>query len=431
MTLKFLHPIILLSCLVWGISSLASFGHLAAQTADTVVALENLQPILLNNNPDIIALRRDVTKNYLEYQNSRSMHQPSLFFRGAAERFLKQDGTLGYQAFTGPRLAWTLYDGGKIRLNKKLSHESLDSTELELRKVRLQAITKLKDLISHAAYWRSVRDLAQGFIALAEENLKYVQLNYRSGKMYRYQVYDAEENLASQELLKLQAENELANIQRDLSLTLGSSFDDMPDLKVSPIKPPAIDPDFTAQFSDLESLVDQSPALDQSQNEKVQSSLKIRLQNAKRKPRVELRTDFVVIRNDSTPFIPFFFTGVTFNMPMYEAGRINRSTEIAEIDAEKSQSSLGQTRQSLLSEVRQLLDDYTYKQAELKVANLRLKSDADRLRMDEDRFRSGFTSYPVVYRHKYSVLGQKRNISSKERDIRILKHKIEDKLGLE
>ncbi|MCB0326509.1 MAG: TolC family protein [Bdellovibrionales bacterium] len=377
---------------------------------------QDAKTALLEQNIDIKNAQRQVIIDEYSVKDSKSLFYPSISLRSGFERFLQENATLGYRGFVGPRLNWSVYEGGERSYSRDLAKYFLEETESKLHSNQLNKLKNLKEIFAKILYLKEYEQLAKDLHRRSEENLRYVHLRYKSGDEYLWAYLDMETTVKNDELRLVQIQRDQIQVMQQLEVLLGF----LPVSNIHEIEDAGFIYDLDLREEDLlQWSPTNHPDYEISRTKVSQSEMQWKLSKSQARPRLSFRTDFLLFRTDEEPYIPFLYTGVNFSMPLFEVGRIRRGKEKRLIAIEQAQSSSEQMALTLKQKVLLEFEDYKIAKQELNVASLELESTIQRNKIFREQYQSGEIDFLRWNNDEKELQNKKIKVLQKKRDLAV------------
>jgi outer membrane protein TolC len=366
------------------------------QSYSLKIANKNLEIARNNNNMGEAGAYPTVNANLAVNNSFSNINNPTSFLNGAS--------TLGNNSTLAVEASWVLFDGYKVRINKKRLEilEAQQSGSLKL------AVEQQTSLVMRAYFNVQVQAKRLGLnadlLALSRDKISYIEAKRAYGQALEFdllQVNDAYLNDSIQWLLQKNAhEVALQNLAIAMNLEpqtgLLLSLSDTINLTLP-----------TYSYEELRNkLTANNQTLSNLKISETLAETQIELQKSNRYPRLQmnggLSDQLTIAKISGLPQIPTNFRGgttftgfVNFSLAytIYNGGRIKRSIQTASLQKEIAGLQRKDQERVLLQQLQQNLYRYENQRALLAVSQQLANNASRNLAMAEERFKAGTLNY--------------------------------------
>ena len=384
-----------------------SVSKIYTQTPTAVLTPAEAVRLALESNYDIRLSRADAdiarlnntranagmlpTVNFVAGENlSVNGYQHQEFFNGTtSDRY----GVLGNNLNAGVQLAWTLFDGRRMFIEKK----RLEQVE-QLGQLNLQNQVQQTTAAVLLAYYDIVRGRLQEralteVIALNEERLRIAEARLAAGFAAQTDALQARIDLNQRRADLLNQQAATAAAKRGLNRLLvrdpATAFEveENLDNTYAPVRAAL-----------AQKIIAQNPALLALQKNADVAALVVDENRTLTKPRIAGTGQFNALRSDNGAGILLSNTqtgvtlGATLSLPLYTGGNLRRQVETAQIAAEQSRLRLDAQRQSFETELDNQLAFFQVQKQVLNLEEDNVKNARENLSVNTERFRLGQTN---------------------------------------
>ena len=213
------------------------------------LTLENAISIALRQNPDVLKAIHEIERTRGQVIEIRAQALPTLQAAGTYTQYdpeLLQSGGVssstatGLSALTGTsqdkswritlQVQQTVYSGGKVRAAMKIAELTEDTSHQMLRETVATVIANVRTQFYTALLNRELITVAEESIVLLADQLKDQQNRFDAGTVARFNVLQAEVELANARPDLIRAKNNFHISRLQLGKTLGLDTDDEPDI---------------------------------------------------------------------------------------------------------------------------------------------------------------------------------------------------------
>ncbi|MEZ4704579.1 MAG: TolC family protein [Bdellovibrionota bacterium] len=387
---------------------------------------EDAKTQLEEQNPDLINQSKQVLMSYYSLSDSKSLFYPDVSLSAGFERFLQENATLGYRAFVGPRITWSVFEGGRRFYQKNLAESRLTEQEAQQNAARLSQLKKLKEIFSSALFYKRYYFLSQELLKRTQENLRYVNLKYQSGSEYQWAYLSQKADVSKDELRLEEIERDQTSILQELKLLLG----ELPIEHVKDIQENSFDIQPTISQSQIGSFDgSQHPTYTMFNSKVEQSEELLKISKSKSLPQLGFRTDFVAYRTDDNPFVPFWYAGVNFSMPIYSVGRNKRGKKSAMLALEQSLTKSAQTKEELVQSVEVGFQSYNISKKRLEIARQELEAIEQKNKVFREQYHAGLIGFIEWNRNETELQNQKIAVLQRKKDVDFAYTSLEYSMG--
>lgn len=345
--------------------------------------------LLLTKNPQYQVVSQQYEISYMSYKNAKANRYPNISLRAGADRFFRENATSGYRAYIGPRLLFPVYQGGFLRANKRLLHERMNASQINIIIERNNKIEDLQTVYARAIYAKNNLSVAQNILERSKRNLRLVDLKYRSGHEYRWVLLTTKKNLEEDKLRVLEAELDQSNALIELENLLGP----LPIKFVDEIKEEAFYPNQIMDNEFEQADIQQHPEYQFQLSVLSQSTHQVDMSKAARLPNVSFKSDFFLIDTDESPVVPFWSSGIIASLPLINFGNLKRNQKIAVKQRAQEDLKTQQKLRDLKKKYQIALNQYKVLGKRLEIAKLSLEAAQDRSRVFTQKYQNGLTDF--------------------------------------
>jgi outer membrane protein TolC len=366
------------------------------QSYSLKIANKNLEIARNNNNMGEAGAYPTVNASLGVNNSFSNINNPTSFLNGAS--------TVGNNSTLGVEAVWVLFDGYKVRLNKKrldiLEAQQSGSLKLAVEQQTSQVMRAYFNVQVQAKRLALNADL----LALSRDKIRYIETRREYGQALEFdllQVNDAYLNDSIQWLLQKNAhEIALQNLAIAMNLEpqtgLFLSLSDTINLTLT-----------TYNYEDLRNkLTANNQTLSNLKINETLAETQIELQKSNRYPRLQMNggmsDQLSIAKISGLPQIPTNFRGGTtftgfvnfsLNYTIYNGGRIKRSIQNASLQKEIAALQRKDQERILLQQLQQNLYRYENQRALLALSQQLANNASRNLVMAEERFKAGTLNY--------------------------------------
>jgi outer membrane protein TolC len=303
---------------------------------------------------------------------------------------ITKNGVTGNNLNPGIALTWTLFDGTKMFVTKK----KLDQIEtLGMYQFKGQVLNTTSDIL--LAYYDIVRQHLQlastdEIIKFNEERVKITQSKFDNNLGPKTDLLQAKIDLNVQKENRINFEEQLSQAKRKLNNMLARDvnliFSVSDSIPLSPI---------TDRASLEQKMYAANPTLLAFKTQIEISKLAYRETRTAYYPKVVLSSGYNFTRTQSSAGFSLYNqaygwqSGLTFSMPLYQAGKLNHASELAQLNMESSQYKF---QQATLSASLSLQNAFTIYDSKEKAFDLEKENETmarENMQLALDRLRLG------------------------------------------
>ena len=384
------------------------FLFVAPLSAQDTLSLDQAIALALERNFDIQLLKNDVEIAGLNNTKANAGMLPvvnlNAFDNGVSALNFKQKLANGteikrpagfFNSFnTNVSAAWTLYDGGRIYMEK----QRLEALEQLGKDQLLQQVQETIASVALAWYTiarqeETIRNLDEVIITIRERyNLASNRLEFGLGN--KVDVLQAQIDLNERNKERLLAENGLSEAKSNLNTLLSRA----PDTRFAAGKLPTTLPAIPDTAALRQTIIATNPGLDVL--ERSLRIAKITENQAKtlNKPRVGLTGAYSFQRSDNTTGFSLLSQqhgpalGVNFTMPLYTGGNLSRQKEIARVGVESATLRINQLQLALTQQLMNLAGRSEVYRKALDIERQNLDFARENQKIAAERFRQGLST---------------------------------------
>jgi len=310
------------------------------------------------------------------------------------------------------RLDYTAFDNGVRAQNLKLAEEALRVAQLQLE----QTLQTVKQAVANAYYDLQSADarvaISQAAVASSEATLRDAQARERAGVGTRFEILQAETELANNRQALLAAQNDQQLSRRRLAELL--NFPSPTDvLAEEPVEPMgewdlSLEETIVAAFAKRQELERQRRELEQAQ-------ARLRLAQASNGPQISLfasldaANDF---RADRNSFDVGYSVGANFNLTWFDGGRAEAQARQAEIDRQAAVSHFVGTRNEIQRSVEEAFLTLSSSRERIETAKVAIASAEESLRLARLRLQAGVGTQTEVINAEAALTTARGNLAN-------------------
>lgn len=399
---------------------------LSFPTQPEEVRLEGMQPITLQqaiaiaerNNPDLAAARLELDRNRAALQEQRAALWPQLrvgaeltFREGQQQRTIERINPFtGDVEFSdeGDELDSVL--GGSVRVDYNLftsgrRSAQIDTAErqLQFQELQVEVLTEQLRLDVATDYYNLQRTdeqlrIRQDALAQAEQNLQDAQALERAGVGTRFDVLQAQVDVANrqQELTRALSEQQVARRQLarrlDLAHTMNLSAADP--IVAAEAWPLGLEESIVLAFRNR-------AELEQRLVERELGEAQRRAAISQYGPQVSLFGQYStqnVLNNDDNDFVDDYRFGVQLDWALFDGGAARAQARQQEINVGIAEENFASARDTVRFQVEQAFLNFQANQTNIATAELNVERAAESLRLARLRFQAGVGTQSDVLR---------------------------------
>ncbi|MCI5073075.1 TolC family protein [bacterium] len=369
--------------------SFVFFGVLFIGQISFALTWEQAKESLNDNNYKLKTSFENINIARNDLSKPLSQLYPIVSLRGAAERFLQEDASLGFRSFLGPRLTWSLYQGGKIKNTIKQSRININKQRTLYGLNQAEQESQLRQVFANAVYAKKNIELAKRSLQRAKNNSRYIRLRYKGGQEYVWVFQSSQKNILESEANLIQSQQEAKKALFSLRQMIGQeevqSIDAISEEHFSVPK--------NIETIDIKKYLGKHPELRMAQQDSDIAKLNHKVAKADRLPSLLFRTDFIIADTDDSQVFPFWYAGINFSVPIFESGRYKKAAQNAKVKFRQSQRLLEQKQQQQEQNIEQKISNYQWALKNLDVAKINLESMNNKYKLFKKQYREGLVPY--------------------------------------
>lgn len=379
---------------------LFSPAFLAAQS---VLTADEALRIGLKNNFDILVAKNQAAADSILNTPGEAGMLPSLALNGGYtlnQNNIHQKYSNGNEIISnnvggnnvnaGIALSWTLFDGTKMFVTRQ-KLEQIDL--LGDYQFKNQVLNTTSDIL--LSYYDIVRQKQQlsytdEIIQFNQERVTITQARFNSGLGPKTDLLQAQIDLNVEKETRINQELLLAQAKRTLNSILARDVTTMFDVVDSiPLNP-------LADRSQMEQkMVAANPTLMAFKTQVEISKLALRETKSQYYPKVALNAGYNFSRNESSAGFSLYNqaygwqTGLTFSMPLYQGGKLNRQTDIAQLEVENDEFRFQQASLTASLELQNAFAIYDSRTQQLELEKQNETMSRENMKLALERLRGG------------------------------------------
>ncbi len=310
------------------------------------------------------------------------------------------------------RLDYTAFDNGVRAQNLQLAEEALRLAQLQLE----QTLQTVKQAVANAYYDLQSADarvaISQAAVASSEATLRDAQARERAGVGTRFEILQAETELANNRQALLAAQNAQQLSRRRLAELL--NFPRPTDvLAEEPIEPMG-EWDLSLEETIVAALAKRQE-LERQRRELEQAQARLRLAQASNGPEISLFAsldavnDFKANRNS---FDVGYSVGANFNLTWFDGGKAEAQARQAEIDGQVAVSSFISTRNEIQRSVEEAFLTLSSSREQIDAAKVAIASAEESLRLARLRLQAGVGTQTEVINAEAALTTARGNLAN-------------------
>lgn len=322
---------------------------------------------------------------------TRSKLYPEISLRGGAERFLQEDASLGFRSFLGPRVTWSLYQGGRVKHSVKQARINIKKQINSFSLSEIEQESQLRQVFASAIYAKKNIALAQTSLERAKNNNRYVRINYKGGQEYVWVFQSSQKTVLESEANLLKAEQEakkaLFTLQQMIGIEQLSSLDEIQEDQFNVPE--------NIEGINVNRYIEKHPELAIANQNTTIANLNHKVAKANRLPSLVFRTDFIVADTDESQVFPFWYAGINLSVPLFESGRYKKASENARLKFKQAQKLSEQIKQKQKQDIEQQMLSYQWALKNRGVSKINLESLQNKYKLFEKQYREGLIPYTL------------------------------------
>lgn len=340
------------------------------------------------NHPDLISAQEELNQAKADKAITASDLLPqissSLSERTSRTATATQTDTYSYSV-TGEQL---LFDGGKTPYDIASASEDVKSAqynyEVTSSNVRLRLRSAFVELLKAQEFLYIAEDIAKR----RKKNVELVELRYEAGREHKGSLLTAQANLA-------QAEFEVAQAKRNISLALRRLTKELGRSKLTPIE---VAGDFKIAYSnrvkpDFEYLADSTPLLKELIAQKQAARFDLKSAKADFFPQVYANASAGKTASDWPPDKNVWSVGVSLSLPIFEGGSRIAQASKARAIFNQSLADERSGRDGVILTLEQTWIDLQDAIDEVSVEEKFLEATQERAKISQAQYSTGLTSF--------------------------------------
>lgn len=287
---------------------------------------------------------------------------------------------------TGLQLNYNVYTGGQRPAQIRVAESQLKTQQLALEQVEEQLRFNVTDAYYAVQQTDSQVAITEASVADAEQSLRDAQLLEEAGLGTRFDVLQAEVQLANEEQELTRARSQQRISRRELGQVLGVGQQ----VEVTAATPPEQAGDWDLSLEDSILLAYQNRAeLEQHLEERKigEESQTIALSDTR--PQISLFTSYEVTSDFDDSPTDTLQMGAQLNWTLYDGGSARARARQAEEDVAIAENRFQQTRNEIRTEVEQAFFNLESNEQNIQTAELAVEQAEESLRLARLRFQAG------------------------------------------
>ncbi|HLO71689.1 MAG TPA: TolC family protein [Flavipsychrobacter sp.] len=289
-------------------------------------------------------------------------------------------------------LGWTLFDGGRMFLNKKLlnTQEAVASAQL---KERVQAIVSQTIQAYAAAVFQKQQGVAiDTALVLAKTRMVLSQVKYETGASAKVDFLQARVDYNTRQSDSLTLESQHISSLATLNALMGEEADKLFVLDEELQMNTALQP------ADKDRLKDLSPSLQIARQNAEASELSAKIAKSFMLPTLSVNGTYSYNRTQSQAGFALFNQsygpsgGATLNMPLFQGGNLRRQAKVASLQAMRMQLTYDWQNTELSRQYRTAWGNYEMALAAYKLEQENIAYAKENLDIQKARFRVGIAN---------------------------------------
>lgn len=289
-------------------------------------------------------------------------------------------------------LGWTLFDGGRMFLNKKLlnTQEAVASAQL---KERVQAIVSQTVQAYAAAVFQKQQGVAiDTALVLAKTRMILSQVKYETGASAKVDFLQARVDYNTRQSDSLTLESQHISSLATLNALMGEEADKLYVLDEELQMNTALQP------TDKDRLKDLSPSLQIARQNAEASELSAKIAKSFMLPTLSVNGTYSYNRTQSQAGFALFNQsygpsgGATLNMPLFQGGNLRRQAKVASLQAMRMQLTYDWQNTELSRQYRTAWGNYEMALAAYKLEQENIGYAKENLDIQKARFRVGIAN---------------------------------------
>ncbi|MBL7682383.1 MAG: TolC family protein [Flavipsychrobacter sp.] len=289
-------------------------------------------------------------------------------------------------------LGWTLFDGGRMFLNKKLlnTQEAVASAQL---KERVQAIVSQTVQAYAAAVFQKQQGVAiDTALVLAKTRMILSQVKYETGASAKVDFLQARVDYNTRQSDSLTLESQHISSLATLNALMGEEADKLYVLDEELQMNTALQP------TDKDKLKDLSPSLQIARQNAEASELSAKIAKSFMLPTLSVNGTYSYNRTQSQAGFALFNQsygpsgGATLNMPLFQGGNLRRQSKVASLQAMRMQLTYDWQNTELSRQYRTAWGNYEMALAAYKLEQENIGYAKENLDIQKARFRVGIAN---------------------------------------
>lgn len=289
-------------------------------------------------------------------------------------------------------LGWTLFDGGRMFLNKKLlnTQEAVASAQL---KERVQAIVSQTIQVYAAAVFQKQQGVAiDTALVLAKTRMVLSQVKYETGASAKVDFLQARVDYNTRQSDSLTLEAQHISSLATLNALMGEEADKLYVLDEELQMNTALQP------TDKDRLKDLSPSLQIARQNAEASELSAKIAKTFMLPTLSVNGAYTYNRTQSQAGFALFNQsygpsgGATLNMPLFQGGNLRRQAKVASLQAMRMQLTYDWQNTELSRQYRTAWGNYEMALAAYKLEQENIGYAKENLDIQKARFRVGIAN---------------------------------------
>lgn len=352
--------------------------------------------LALRQNPSVMSALREVERKYGKVIEVRAQAFPHVALTSS---YTQKDGALGRAVVPSHNLdrSWNvalevtqvLYAGGAVNAGIRSAKYSQDAAYYSLRDTLDQVVSQVRQQFSQVLATKSLIDVAEESVELANEQLKDATNRFQAGTVPRFNVLRAEVEVASVKPNLIRAKNDHLIAKLQLAKTLGldasesgkPSFTCVGDLNVSG-RPLGL--------SDSLSLAKaRRPSLKSKREDILVQKENIVIAMAGYKPKIDASAGYEVRDEKLKDTLNGYFLGVKGSWKIFDSFETSGQVAQAKSEMQKAMISYEDEVQKVELEVQRAFADLQQYRETIESQQQNVKQAVEALRLAQERLSAG------------------------------------------
>lgn len=283
-------------------------------------------------------------------------------------------------------VAWTIYDGGRTKINWRQAQHNQTIASLMLKQTRQNIIAQTAKVYIGLLLAQKNLVVIEQSLGIAEANLKMVRSRFESGFVVKSDFLRAQVRMAELEQQRLQAESRVRVVQATLNAAMGRA-DDRPLHLVSPLNQCVENKESIADW--IEIALSNRPNLEKLRYQEDIAKEEIHKARSEHFPDLKLIGNYEVNSEDFSDAKDNYTLGAVMRVNLFSGNRISSKTE----SAKSMLRGIQELRKNLELVIRvQVRESFLYTQSawkRIRVAQTAVEQAKEGMRIIENRYKNG------------------------------------------